>query len=191
MAGPKLQNLLSAHLETVYREITTRASLLSRSQKEVNELIVLPGIRVHVVSLNRQVGKTKMLSLAKQAEAEGVKISQDTKTALSKKKASGVRLGAPKSVLEKATRSSTKQAAIAAWNTVTEIVRFISADPLRRDMTRRELVGALNKAGHKTARGRMWTIDALTRPLRKARAQLKLEDEPDEGPAGFDDVHLA
>lgn len=171
--------------------IVTKVDRLSRSHKEVNELIMLPGIRVHVVSLNRQIGKNKLLSLSKEAEAEGAKISQDTKTGLGKMRASNVRLGAPKSVLEKATRSSSKQRAIAAWNNVLDIVKFISADPLRRDMTRRELADELNDAGINTTRGNAWTKESVTRPRQKAMAQLKLEDEPDDSPPSFDDVQLA
>ena len=79
-----------------------------------------------------------------------------------------------------------KSRSIAREFTIVDIANFISGDPARRTMSRRELVEALNAAGLKTTRGNRWTVGALTRPLRKAKEHIQLQEEPDEGPIGFD-----
>lgn len=189
-ARPVLQDLIAAAKSQGAVIIVTDVDRLSRSYKEVKAQIITPGIPVHVVSLNRMVGRNTLLKLARQAEAAGAKKSQDTKTAFQGKKARGSLLGATQKTLRHATDTNIRNRSANAWKTVIDIAIFICADPIRRTWTRRELVAALNDAKIKTTRGNAWTIESLTRPLRKAKLHINLQDEPDENPVGFDHVLL-
>ena len=140
-------------------------------------------IPVHVVSLNRRVGKARLLKLTKAAETAGEQIGADMRTALSTRKHGS---SSQKEKTRAATAQSMKSRSIAREFTIVDIANFISGDPARRTMSRRELVEALNAAGLKTTRGNRWTVGALTRPLRKAKEHIQLQEEPDEGPIGFD-----
>ena len=189
-ARPEFQDALKSASRDMAVLIVTEVDRLSRSLKEVKEHITAPGIPVHVVSLNRHVGRKSLLDLARQAELKGGKIGTDTKTALAEKKSRGASSGATAKTLHKMTESSLRTRSMEAWKTVTDIAIFISADSARQAMTRRALVESLNAANMKTTRGNPWTIGALTRPLQKAREHLALQNEADDGPAGFDDVLL-
>ena len=114
----------------------------------------------------------------------------DTRAALQGKKSRGALLGSPKEALKIATTNSRRKRAETSWLKVIDITSFIAADPLRRELTKRELTKSLNAANIKTTRGNDWTMDALTRPLRKALAHIALQDEADDGPVGFDEVGL-
>lgn len=63
---------------------------------------------------------------------------------------------------------------------MTDIAIFICANPVRRGWTKRELVAALNVVGIKTTYGNNWTMHALMRPLRKAKAHIRPQEEPDD-----------
>ena len=189
-ARPEFQDAINSVSRDKAFLIVTEVDRLSRSLKEVTEQIIAPRIPVHVVSLNRLVGRKRLLDLARQAELTGGKIGTDTKAALAGKKSRGASVGATAKTLRKATESSLRTRSMEAWKTVTDIAIFISADSARQVMKRRELVEALNTANIKTTRGNPWTIGALTRSLRKAREHLALQNEADDGPAGFDNVLL-
>lgn len=158
--------------------VVTDVDRLSRSYEEVKRQIIAADIPVHVVSLNRLVGRRTLMKLAKEAETAGAKIGQNTTDALAGKSAGGIHLGATAKTLRKATATSLRNRSEHAWHTVIDIAIFISADPIRRGWTKRELVAALNDAGIRTTRGNRWTMDSLTRPLRNAKAHIRLQDEP-------------
>ena len=166
----------------------TEVDRLSRSYKEVKELIVVADIPVHVVTLGRKIGRQSLLAAARIAEDEGVKIGRDIKSSLARTGARKAGSHASKKSLLKATAGSLRQRSVDAWMTVLNIVDFISADPIRIDWKRPQLVAGLNAASVKTTRGNVWTVGALTRPLRKAREHIKLQAEDDDGPTGFDAV---
>lgn len=149
-ATPGKPDARPAYLQAIYTAkaesgalVVTDVDRLSRSYLEVKTQIIDAGIPVHVVSLNRLVGRTTLLRLAKEAEKAGAKIGQDTKDVLAEKSDRGMRLGASAKTLQKATATSVQNRSEHAWQTVIDIAIFISADPIRRGWTKRELVAAL------------------------------------------------
>lgn len=75
-----------------------------------------------------------------------------------------------------------KVRALRASDKVLDLADFLAADPARQSKTAKELMNLLNSGGIQTSRGKIWSVSALRRPLRKAREELKVRAELDAMP---------
>jgi DNA invertase Pin-like site-specific DNA recombinase len=146
--------------------LVDRLDRLSRNTKTIEEIIRDKKVNVVSVSDGHTTNPLVIASRAARAEFEGDEISRRTKQALSKKKASGMKLG-NRTNLPEAQKLGAESNKIRAQDKVNEIASAIRSNDWHK-LPVPALVDALNGIGLRTSRGGPWTAAALRRPLKQA-----------------------
>ena len=107
------------------------------------------------------------------AQRSGEIISQRTKVAMAKKKASGAVFGKPEILQTQRLGASAMTAKSDAL--VKAIVDILRSIPDQEKLSHADVANILNARGIVTGAGSNWNLSRVTGPLRKARALLELE----------------
>ena len=168
--------------------VVVRLDRLSRNTADVGPLLASFKGCVHSIEEDLRLSSARRSSPLMQAVAEAQavadRISLDTTQALSEAKAEGKTLGMPvdKRVAAQASVKVRRQNAAVA---VERIADLLDESVAYSAMTAGELVKVLNDRRIPTGAGRKWTVPALRRPLRDAKALQQERAELLALPAGY------
>ncbi|WP_245429407.1 recombinase family protein [Mesorhizobium sp. WSM3860] len=171
-ARPGLLLALKAAEETGRPIIVSDLDRLSRHSGTINAIVKKH--RITIISAGDGEIRNAVLleTKAARAEREGDLIAERTRHALAMKKAEGVLLG-NRVNLPQAQRLGAQRKREIADEKVRQIASVLKT--LSGEKTARELVNMLNELGIRTSQNRLWTVPALRRPLKGARALIEEE----------------
>lgn len=151
---------------------------ISRDQKDSERLVREHDLEIISASDGGMTNSVILSSRAARAQVEREAISINTREALRRKKAEGVRLGNPTN-LDEAQKKGAAANKARRQRKVQEIADALRDIDDSETMTAAEVAAALNERGVKTSRDKPWTLPALRVPLREARQLLASRREAD------------
>ena len=168
--------------------VVVRLDRLSRNTADVAPL--LASFSGGVLSL--QEGKLlssprrnrAIMAAIEAAQDEADIIAQTTAEALASLKERGRALGSPKDKTA-AVRASARVRRTNAEIAIERVADVLSEAPAHKSLNARQLVELLNRRKIRTGAGREWTVPALRRPLKEAKALLRSRDELAALPADY------
>ena len=149
--------------------IVSELSRLARSIRQshdITEDLIKNKVMIHFIKQgfvareNDMTTKITINAWAMSAEIERELISSRTKQGLALAKARGKKLGNPN-------LDSDNERRIREADNFAENLRPVLTGLIRQGLTQREIVGNLNSAGVKTARGREWQLMTLQRTMKR------------------------
>ncbi|TGT72986.1 recombinase family protein [bacterium M00.F.Ca.ET.159.01.1.1] len=169
---PGLQLAMEAAKATGRPIIVSDLDRLSRHSETIDAIV--KEHRITIISAGDGEIRNAVLleSKAARAEREGDLIAERTRHALAVKKAEGVLLG-NRVNLPQAQRLGAQRKREIANEKARQIASVLKT--LSGEKTARELVNMLNELGIRTSRNLLWTVPALRRPLKSARALIEEE----------------
>lgn len=183
-------NREDAHLVVVHLD------RLSRNTADVAPLLSLLSGGVYSLQEGKLLSSPRpggpIMAAIKAAQEEADTIAETTADALARLKERGRTLGSPKDK-SAAVRASARVRRDNADIAVERIADVISETLAHGAHSARELAELLNRRSILTGAGRKWTVAALRRPLREAKALLKTRNELSALPTGylFDDASIS
>ncbi|WP_292466088.1 recombinase family protein [Mesorhizobium sp.] len=166
---PGLQLALESAKATGRPIIVSDLDRLSRHSRTIDEIVKEHQVTIISAGDGEMRNTILLESRAARAEREGDLKAERTRHALAIKKAQGALLG-NRVNLPEAQRLGVLRKQEIADQKIREIASVLKT--LSGEKTARELVDMLNELGIRTSRKRLWTVPALRRPLKSARALI-------------------